>query len=218
MTDVLADYVAAVAHGLRGPRRLRVDMLAEIRDALMDAAEGHRAAGASAEEAGRLAVTEFGPAPEVAAGLQGVLAVAQARRTVWWLLVVLGGHFGVTQYFDHSGQWDRYWNGRVPGPEYLTLAAATDVFAVVVLAAAVAMVAILGWGLGTVGIRRPVLRWTAALTAVTAAWGVVAATLLTALGPGASLVWGLVWTAPFGLVLLSAWRCWRTAARLPVSR
>jgi hypothetical protein len=219
MTDVVDAYVSAVGRGLRGPRRMRADMLAEVRDALMDAAEGHRRSGAG--EAEWLAVREFGPASGVAAGLQGVLAVAQARRTVWWLLAVLGGHFGVTWYIGHSGQWDRYWGGTAPGPGYLALAEATDVFVVVVLLAAVAAVAVLGWGLRVVGIRRPVLRWTAGLTTAAVAGALVAATLLTLLGPGAGsgLAWsGLVWTAPFGLVLGSAWRCWRSAGLLPATR
>ena len=227
MTDVIDGYVAAVGRVLRGPRRLRADMLAEIRDALVDAAEGHLQGGAAAGEAARVAVDEFGPVSGVAAGLQRVLAVAQARRTAWWLLGVLGAHFAVTWYVGHSGQWGRVWpDAPPPGAGYVALAAATNVFVVgVLLAAGIAV----GWGLRRSGGRRPVVRWTGGLAAAAVGVAVVATLVLTLLAPGVRLTAGVVWAAltavvPFMPVLLSAWRCWRVAGALaapparPVSR
>jgi hypothetical protein len=79
--SVLDDYVAGLAGALRGPRRLRCDLIAEARDSLVDASEAYQAQGAVVEAAQRRAVAEFGSYGEVLPGYQAELAVAQARRT-----------------------------------------------------------------------------------------------------------------------------------------
>ncbi len=75
------DYVASLGHRLRGPRRLRRDLLAEARDGLADAAEALAADGLDREEAERLAVAEFGDVAEIAPGYQAELTACQGRHT-----------------------------------------------------------------------------------------------------------------------------------------
>ncbi len=76
--DSAADrFVADLARELRGPRALRRDVLAEVRDGLHDAAEAH---GDHPDAAGR-AVAEFGTVAELAPLYQAELTAAQARRT-----------------------------------------------------------------------------------------------------------------------------------------
>ena len=70
-------FVADLAGELRGPRALRRDVLAEVRDGLHDAAEAH---GDHPDAAGR-AVAEFGSVAELAPLYQAELTAAQVRRT-----------------------------------------------------------------------------------------------------------------------------------------
>ena len=80
--------LAQPAAGLRGPRRVRCDLLAELRDGLDDATDDLRAGGLSAAEAQHRAVAEFGDPVALARELQAELTGAQARRTA--LAVALG--------------------------------------------------------------------------------------------------------------------------------
>ncbi len=70
-------FVADLAGELRGPRALRRDVLAEVRDGLHDAAEAH---ADHPDGAGR-AVAEFGSVAELAPLYQAELTAAQVRRT-----------------------------------------------------------------------------------------------------------------------------------------
>lgn len=70
-------FVAELGRELRGPRALRRDVLAEVRDGLHDAAEAH---GDHPDAAAR-AVAEFGTVAELAPLHQAELTAAQARRT-----------------------------------------------------------------------------------------------------------------------------------------
>ncbi|MFB9662207.1 permease prefix domain 1-containing protein [Glycomyces mayteni] len=83
------EYIAAVAAPLRGPRRVRRDMLAEIEDGFEEAVAEHVAAGLSRGEAVGAAAAEFGEPRAVAAGFQRELEAAQARRTAWTLVIAL---------------------------------------------------------------------------------------------------------------------------------
>src|SRR5207244_7286136 len=80
-------YVAGLGAALRGPRRVKADLLVEARDSLVDAAEAYRAEGATQAEADRQAVAEFGTLAEIVPAYQAELAVAQGRRTA--LLIAL---------------------------------------------------------------------------------------------------------------------------------
>jgi hypothetical protein len=97
-------YLGEVEALLAGPRPWRVDVLAELRDGLEQAAEEYRARGFTAEEAARSAVADFGAPALVAAGFGREAAAVQARRVSGGLLAtgpVVGGGwlatFAVTQ-------------------------------------------------------------------------------------------------------------------------
>ncbi|MBG0817663.1 hypothetical protein HS045_26355 [Planomonospora sp. ID82291] len=77
---VIDDYVAELGLALRGPRGLRLDLVAEARDSLLDAAEALEDGGLERTEAERAAVEEFGAVHEIAPGYQEELSVAAGRR------------------------------------------------------------------------------------------------------------------------------------------
>ncbi|GAA4961090.1 permease prefix domain 1-containing protein [Kineococcus glutinatus] len=77
-----AEALAAdLRHRLRGPLRVRRDMLQEVRDGLQDATAALVAEGLTPAEAEARAVAEFGAPEEVAGELQRELAARQARWT-----------------------------------------------------------------------------------------------------------------------------------------
>ncbi|MBF9130509.1 hypothetical protein I0C86_16295, partial [Plantactinospora sp. S1510] len=191
VTAVIDDYVSAVRSGLRGSARLRADMLTEIRDALVDAAESHQRNGVGTPEAERRAVLEFGSARQIAAGLQDVLAVDQARRTAGLLLAVLGTQFVSSELMGRVGGWQQLWGTTEPGAAYLWLARATDTFSGLAITAAVVTVVLLRWGLRHVGVHLVVARLTAVLAAVVIGTTLLCGGLLSVLTPrtgGATLV------------------------------
>ncbi|GGL24813.1 permease prefix domain 1-containing protein [Planomonospora parontospora] len=77
---VIDDYVAELGRTLRGPRGLRLDLVTEARDSLLDAAEALEDGGLERTEAERAAVEEFGAVHEIAPGYQEELSVAAGRR------------------------------------------------------------------------------------------------------------------------------------------
>jgi len=78
--DPIDGYVAELSRALHGPRRAKRDLIAEVRDGLIDAAEAYQAAGLDRPEAERRAVAEFGTVGEIAPGLQEELAAATGQR------------------------------------------------------------------------------------------------------------------------------------------
>ena len=93
-------YCRHLSARLRGPRRRREQILAELRDGLDDAVSDRIANGLPDTEAARAAITEFGTPDAVADAFAGELATAYARRTIalfiltgplvgtWWLLLL----------------------------------------------------------------------------------------------------------------------------------
>ena len=179
---------------LRGPRRVRRDIVAEIRDGLHDAAAAHEDAGLDPAAAAHRALDEFGDLDAVARELQEELAVRQARRTA--LTVALA-------YMPLVFAWDLVWRFAPPegpatshGPEHLYRA-----MDLVQLAAAV-----VGAGL-VIALRRRHIRLR--LYDAVALVGVVTPLIVVALG-GVMLVDG-----PVGLA--AAWLTPATALLLAVS-
>ncbi|WP_026922476.1 permease prefix domain 1-containing protein [Glycomyces arizonensis] len=82
-------YLEEVAAPLRGPRRLREDMLAELGDGFEEAVADGVEHGLSREQAVERASADFGSPDIVAAAMQRELETAQARRTAWTLVVAL---------------------------------------------------------------------------------------------------------------------------------
>jgi hypothetical protein len=88
-TDVdaqLAAYLADLASRLRGPRRRRDAILAELRDGLLHATEAHIAAGLAPAQSAAAAINQFGDPQAVADAFAGELATAYARRTIAWYI------------------------------------------------------------------------------------------------------------------------------------
>ncbi|MCC3765496.1 permease prefix domain 1-containing protein [Glycomyces sp. TRM65418] len=111
------EYVEQVAAPLRGPRRLRADMLAELGDGFEEAVAELMDAGFARDRAVADAAAEFGPPPLVAAELQRELAAAQAHRTAWTLLIALPAL---------TIMWDLFGGEGDPGLAVTLLARLTD--------------------------------------------------------------------------------------------
>ena len=79
--DPRDDVLALLSAGLRGPRRIRTDLLTEVRDGLDDATDDLLASGLGTAEARHRAVAEFGDPVSLARELQAELTGVQARRT-----------------------------------------------------------------------------------------------------------------------------------------
>ncbi len=216
-TDLIDDYVMAVGRRLRGSRRMRTSMLTEIRDALVDSAEDAEHAGIPCREARRQAVDQFGSAAEIAAELQDVLAYTHARRTAWGLLAVLGTRHLLAALSGASGRWDQWWGGSHPMAGYTLLSRTVDVLALASLVLSAAAIVVFGRAVR----RRPPRRGEARAMAVGTPIALVAIVggglLLVGLTPAGwtalapvllAMSW---WLLPMGLVLGSAWRCWRAA-------
>ena len=137
-------YVAGLSQRLRGPRRIRADLVAEARDSLVDAAEAYQASGASPAEAQRRAVTEFGSYAEIVPDYQAELAVAQGRRTV--LLIALA--LPVLVLLAPLMWWRSPWSGgaQMP-PGYCRLTVGFDVLSVA--GAVLALLVLVGYGWGS---------------------------------------------------------------------
>ncbi|MBB2915067.1 hypothetical protein FHS43_006387 [Streptosporangium becharense] len=88
-TGVIDDYVAGLGRALRGPRRLRLDLVAEARDSLLDTAEALEGDGLDRAEAERVAVEEFGPVGVIAPAYQEELSIAAGRRLAAVLFVTV---------------------------------------------------------------------------------------------------------------------------------
>jgi hypothetical protein len=100
LQGALATYLSDVAAQLRGPRRRRAAILAELRDGLDQATEDNITAGLTPDQATAAAITQFGTPQAVADAFSGELATAYARRTIalfiatgplvgiWWLLLL----------------------------------------------------------------------------------------------------------------------------------
>jgi hypothetical protein len=93
-------YLGELAHLLRGPRRRRAQILAELRDGLDHAIADHTAGGRTEGQAVASAIHRSGTPQAVADAFAGELATAHARHTiawyiatgplvgVWWLLLL----------------------------------------------------------------------------------------------------------------------------------
>ncbi|MFJ8576919.1 permease prefix domain 1-containing protein [Micromonospora sp. NPDC093277] len=78
--DVLVEQrLGELAGRLRGPARLKADLLTEARHALQDAVEAYREGGLPPAEAERRAVAEFGSPTQLVPGYQAELAAGALR-------------------------------------------------------------------------------------------------------------------------------------------
>lgn len=165
MTTIEA-HVEALGTVLRGPARVRRDMLRELHDGLTDTARAHTDRGLDQDAAGRAAVAEFGTVAELAPAYQDELTAHQGRTgaalvAVLFAATVLG--------------WDVLWTSGVdwgPVPDAAgsgalrALSRAEDLVA----AGTAALAAVV---LGLTFVRRVPPRLLAGLTGVVAAGGAI---------------------------------------------
>ncbi|MEV4727787.1 permease prefix domain 1-containing protein [Micromonospora humida] len=203
---------------LRGPARLRTEMLREVRDALDDATEAYRERGLPAREAERRAVADFGTPADLAPTYQAELAAGALRglsRRALLIAVVLtlGG--------DLTWQGSSWSGGPPPPPGYQVLAASVDGIWLVV--AGLALAALLGgrWAARRGRSGPPAERLLGLGLAATLVVGAVAGVALFAWSAGlwdAALTWppmiiGSVLAGAAYFTLFRATRLWLVATR-----
>lgn len=142
-TSVIDGYLADLDARLRGTASVKVELLAEARDGLVDAAEAHQDRGLSELEAQHAAVEEFGPVDEIGREYQAELGVAHGARLLRSLLLALPAVHALWELTAlwSIGSWDQHYGTTTP-PWYLSFSWAND--RVVWLSSAIALIALLG--------------------------------------------------------------------------
>lgn len=79
-------YLDELAHLLRGPRRRRAQILAELRDGLDRAIADHTIDGRTEDQAVESAIDHFGTPQAVADAFAGELVTAYVRHTIAWYI------------------------------------------------------------------------------------------------------------------------------------
>jgi len=141
--SVVDDYVAGLDGALRGPRRVKADLVAEARHSLADATDAFKREGLSGDRAARRAVAEFGSYAEVVPGYQAELAVAQGRRTALLFGTALVALRYLTPLIWAGTPWTRTTSAT---SGYLLVATGFDYLALVGAAGAAVAWLLLGWG------------------------------------------------------------------------
>jgi hypothetical protein len=139
-TDLIDRHIATLDRALRGPRRVRLGMVAEARAGLLDAADAYRAGGVAPGQAEARAVRDFGTVCEVAPTYQDELTARQGRRAAVLFAIVFPGML--------LG-WDLLWSSGAVSRDVATtphlvvvLSVLQDVVTVTVGVSAVALLAI----------------------------------------------------------------------------
>jgi hypothetical protein len=116
----IESYLAQVTAALPGPARARADILAELRDGLLDATDAHRRAGLAAPAAAQAAVAEFGYPAQIAAAFRPGIAATQARHVAATLLAtgpLIGLAWAAAARASHLGVRDAPpWHWASPPP------------------------------------------------------------------------------------------------------
>jgi hypothetical protein len=183
---VIDQYVAQLRREVRGPYLPRRSMIGEIRDGLLDAAEAHRAAGATDSEAQRLAVDEFGPVEVVAGGVRAELAAVAARYLAGLVVVLGSAQFALSTYTWTTAAAAQGWPA--PAPWYGVLSRAVDLSSFAFMGLAAVAVLALGRGARLLPTRR-VVRVVAVVTLVDVVLHTVSGAVLSAFAPASLSVW-----------------------------
>ncbi|MBO4205783.1 permease prefix domain 1-containing protein [Micromonospora echinofusca] len=185
-SSIVDEYVRTFDRRLRGPARLRRDLVHEVRDSLADAVEAYTLAGMDGPAAQHRAVAEFGDPAELVPAYQRELAAAALRALAVRVVAVAGV---LTVAGDLTWRGSSWSDGPRPPAGYVLLSATLNWLWV-----GAALLAVAGWAL---------LRWnarrggTAPVGAVRSLGCGLTGTLLLAAGAGAGLyVWSLgLWEA-----------------------
>lgn len=189
-------YATALAATLRGPRRLRVDLVTEARDGLVDATEAYEAGGLDRASAERRAIEDFGELDEIAAAYRPELALAQSRRTAIGLALVIM----IQPIVWADGRWP--WNqdaGPTGSAVHRVLQPAVQGTGFVLFLISLATIAACGVGVRRVAIRRQAAAVTSVLCLVGSVLLAAMATGLGASGGRDSAITGVLWTTLFVL-------------------
>lgn len=100
---MITKFVGELAAALDGPRRLRRNLLTEVRDGLDDAAATHRSRGLPEPAAEARAVAEFGQVSDLTPLYQAELTANQTGRTAALLAVCFPMMYGLWELFGSSG-------------------------------------------------------------------------------------------------------------------
>ena len=191
-------YVAELDRALRGPRAAKADLLAEARDALVDAADAYEDSGLDRATAERRAVADFGEVRDVAPDYQTELALAQGRRTALLICAVL--LFQPVAWQALLTLAGRAQDPAHPGYHLVDTLVRWSGGTAIVISLAVAFA--LGTGVRFLGPRRRITRLAGYFAFAVCASFAVLGLLLTALSaPGASALLGIT-GLPGTLVLL----------------
>ncbi|MEU6073032.1 permease prefix domain 1-containing protein [Micromonospora sp. NPDC047074] len=189
---------------LRGPRRLKSDLLTEARHGLLDAVDAYQEGGLPAVEAQRRAVAEFGSPAQLVPAYQAELAVGALRGLSSRVVVLAAVGLVAGDLTWQGASWST--GGRPPGA-YLLLSASMDWLWATLFVLGAAGVLLAGGG-------RWAPRGAAAGRAVgTALTGVLALAVLTG---SALFAWSIgLWEAALtwppmivGMVLAAAGHLW----------
>jgi hypothetical protein len=215
---VIDAYVADLDRALRGPARIKADLVREAADGLHDAAAAYRDEGLEPDEAQRRAVRDFGAVSDVAPDFQAELAAAQGRRTALLICLTLAPQSLVWRYVGGAlAEGHR----RDAAPGYAVLDAMTSwLGTAAVLATLVAAVAC-GVGVRYVHDRRLAVLATGYLAYAVAAVFVVTGLLMVVFGPTEALspaglpLYAVGLALPMAWVAMSGRRCLRAAPVTP---
>ena len=114
-------HVRRLDRALTGPRRLKADMLREVRHGLLDAAEAYEADGVADPE--RRAIAEFGAVPEVAPAYQSELATSATRS----MAIRITAAYGVGAFAANLMWTGAPWAGAPPPGAFQVLAQVINV-------------------------------------------------------------------------------------------
>lgn len=203
-------YLAELDGALRGPRRVKADLLREARGGLIDAAEAYRTGGMPDAEAECRAVADFGPVPVVAPGYQRELGSAQSLRTAALIGLVLAPQDAI---------WDavsRTWHpgGPPPGRAFLAIEQLMSWLGATALAGCLLVVLVHRIGQRYLGVRPGLTRAVGTFAVTVAAVFAGASIAMGLLDPhpwnpaGLAATAGAV-VAPMALVARAGWRCVR---------
>lgn len=206
-------YVAELNGVLRGDRRAKAELLAEMRDGLVDATEAYQGCGLGRQAAEQRAVSDFGAVSEVADECQKELALAQGRRTALLTCAVLA-----VQSIVWGSALQQVTSGwaRGSGLAYVVVEAAMKWLGLAAFIGSLLAALACGVGVRYLGARRGFARAAGLLALAVSGFVALAGTVLAALSPRVVPVMALLWltvflAVPITWVAASARRCLRVA-------